>query len=217
MDISVGLVQTYLRVNGYFTVAEFPIVESGSGRTATSDLRTATDLDIIAFRFPRAGHLIPAAGSERARDRELASIDPVLCAPAEQGDMLIGEVKEGLAELNEAATDPAVLRAALARFGCCTREEAELVTRALIRRGRATLPNKHTVRLVAFGSTVPPGSGRSSTFVHCISLGHIIDFLREHIRAHWHVLKASGSKDPALGWLLIEEKAARGQPQTDPS
>ena len=53
MDTSVALVQTYLRVNGYFTVAEFPVVETRR-RGKYRDLRTLTDIDIMAFRFPRA-------------------------------------------------------------------------------------------------------------------------------------------------------------------
>ena len=31
MDTAVSLVETYLRVNGYFTVTEFPVVESSHG------------------------------------------------------------------------------------------------------------------------------------------------------------------------------------------
>jgi hypothetical protein len=42
MDICVALVQTYLHVNGYFTVAEYPVLEAfrgeprGRSRTSTS-------------------------------------------------------------------------------------------------------------------------------------------------------------------------------------
>ena len=52
MDTSVALVQAYLHVNGYFTVAEYPVVEEFRGEHA----RSVTDLDILAFRFARAGH-----------------------------------------------------------------------------------------------------------------------------------------------------------------
>lgn len=52
MDSAVGLVQTYLRVNGYFTVVEYPVVE------LRDDFRAATDLDILAFRFPGSGRVM---------------------------------------------------------------------------------------------------------------------------------------------------------------
>jgi hypothetical protein len=47
MDNAVALVQAYLRINGYFTVAEYPILET-HGRNA---VQMATDIDILAFRF----------------------------------------------------------------------------------------------------------------------------------------------------------------------
>lgn len=59
MDTAVALVQAYLRVNGYFTVAEYPVVEAtGGGRH-----RSLTDIDILAFRFPGAGR--PLGGNQR--------------------------------------------------------------------------------------------------------------------------------------------------------
>ena len=49
MDTAVGLVQAYLRVNGYFTVAEYPVLDAaGADRP-----RTVTDLDILAIRLSR--------------------------------------------------------------------------------------------------------------------------------------------------------------------
>ncbi len=50
MDHAVSLVQAYLQLNGYFTSAEYPIMQSaGKG-----SFRTVTDIDILAFRFPGA-------------------------------------------------------------------------------------------------------------------------------------------------------------------
>jgi len=49
MDNAVALVQAYLRINGYFTVAEFPILEGSHGQ-----LHEVTDLDMLAIRFPGA-------------------------------------------------------------------------------------------------------------------------------------------------------------------
>ena len=55
MDPAVGMVESYLRVNGYFTVTEYPSVEAPK----YGEYRTATDLDVLAFRFPGAGRLVP--------------------------------------------------------------------------------------------------------------------------------------------------------------
>ena len=49
MDNAVALVQAYLRLNGYFTVTEYPVIATRRDGT----YRTATDLDVLAFRFPK--------------------------------------------------------------------------------------------------------------------------------------------------------------------
>ena len=199
MDNAVALVQAYLRVNGYFTVTEFPVIEALRGGA----YRTATDLDILAVRFPGAGRLVPGS-RRRTADQYHTITDPALGIPAEHGDMLVGEVKEGRAVLNAAATDPAVLRTVLVRFGCCSREDAPMAAEALIREGSTLLPTGHHVRLVAFGSVTPGGGGGKHL---AISLGQIVKFLRQYLRDHWEVLRHAEYKDPALGFLVMLEKA----------
>lgn len=54
MDISVAIVQAYLRINGYFTVSEYPVVEA----MRHGGYRAAAELDILAVRFPDAGRRI---------------------------------------------------------------------------------------------------------------------------------------------------------------
>ena len=201
MDNSVALVQAYLRINGYFTVTEYPVIASrGDGQ-----YRTATDLDVLAFRFPNAGRLVP--GKRPGRDEDHFSVDEVLHTTTEHADMLIGEVKEGRAELNEAASDPAVLRAVLAGFGCCSREDAPRIAETLIRDGSALLTSGHRIRMVLFASIVA-GADNSRQVV--ISLGHIVQFLRSYLNEHWEVLRHSDTKDPAFGFLMTLAKAERG-------
>ncbi len=88
MDHAVALVEAYLRVNGYFTVSEYPVVEA----RRYGGFRTATDLDILAFRLPGAGRLVP---SESDESEHSYAPDPELGCRPDCAEMLIGEVKEG--------------------------------------------------------------------------------------------------------------------------
>ena len=64
MDVAVELAQAYLQVNGYFTVAEYPVLEA-----LKHAARSATDLDILAFRFPMAGCESGHGGRRLPRDQ----------------------------------------------------------------------------------------------------------------------------------------------------
>ena len=202
MDNAVALVQAYLRVNGYFTVAEYPVVEA----MRSGGYREATDLDILAFRFPGSRQTVPGVSHAAGQDSPAYPLDPPLGVDYSAADMLIGEVKEGVAELNQAATDPAVLRAALTRFGCCPPDHVDRLIDSVLRHGRTKTPAGHTIRMIAFGSTLPGGSHRYTV----IALGHVIQFLRNYLSEHWDVLHHAEFKDPAFGFLMTLEKAQRG-------
>lgn len=202
MDQAVALVEAYLRVNGYFTVAECPVLEADR----YGGYRTATDLDILAFRFPSAGRLV--ASHTRGREQMIYAPDPQLGCSSGSPEMLIGEVKEGRAELNEAAGDPAVLEAALTRFGCCPHCPVSEVVKDLLRDGRAVTHCGHQVRLVAFGA-LPSSAGTPKFDV--MSLGHIEKFLTDYICEHWDVLRHAQFKDPVFGFMVMREKGRRGE------
>jgi hypothetical protein len=124
--------------------------------------------------------------------------------------MLIGEVKEGHGELNSATRDPAVLRAVLTRFGCCGGAVAPEIVRRLLAQGHATMPSGHIARMAVFGAQLDrhtPGVAVQ------VSIGHVVRFLQEYLREHWSVLSQAQSRDPAFGFLLALEKAARGDPE----
>ncbi len=53
--------------------------------------------------------------------------DPVLSVSGHVADMLIGEIKEGKAELNRNARSPNVLRTVLARLGFCLIKHVDAV------------------------------------------------------------------------------------------
>lgn len=202
MDNAVALVQAYLRVNGYFTIAEYPIIEAMRG----GNHRALTDIDIMAFRFPGAGRPI-GGGHRRTVDVEQRQPDPLLGRPGEMADMLVGEVKEGRARFNPAARDPAVLGAALVRFGCCTESDASRIVSDLVRRGEAVTSDGHQVRMVVFGARGPGPGVKAAAFV---PLGHILGFLEDHFREHWEIVRNAQLNDPVLGLLLTLEKARRG-------
>lgn len=200
MDTAVSLVQAYLRINGYFTVTEYPVIASGRRH----EYHAATDLDVLALRFSGAGRLVP--GRRPGLDEDRTVVDEALRAPDGHADMLIGEVKEGRAALNAAASDPGVLRAVIAGFGCCPRAEAPRIAETLLRDGHVALPNGHHVRTAIFASSVE-GADTSRHLV--VPLGHVVAFLRRYVDEHWDILRHSESKDPAFRFLMTVAKAER--------
>lgn len=199
MDVGVALVQTYLRLNGYFTVSEFPVIGEHRDR-----YRAVTDLDVLAFRFAAPRNLVSRKGTDARRWVDILPFDAALGGDPDSPDMIIGEVKTGCAALNRAATDASVLRVALARFGCCGIEDAGRIAQELIRRGHAQTAMQHAVRLVAFGSSAPvtPSGGW-----HVVLLADVVRFIDSYIRKHWSVLKSAEPKDTAFALVATLWKA----------
>jgi hypothetical protein len=202
VDHAVALVQTYLQLNGFFTAAEYPVIEA----LQHGGYRTVTDVDILAFRFPSATRLI---NSDRGPAYTIGSPDPLLDVSDRFIDLLVGEVKEGRANMNSPTTDPNVLRAVLARFGCV--DECEDVIGTLMSEGTAITQTGHRVRMVIFG-----GLPREAPPMPCklISLGHVLKFMQEYVRRHWKMLRHIQFKDPAFSFLMTLEKARRGERRT---
>ena len=200
MDHAVSLVQTYLQLNGYFTSAEYPIMAS-AGR---SGVRSITDIDILAFRFP-AG-LASMMPKRAPKGLDVSDLDPGLGAPADSIDMVIGEVKEGRVGINMGIRDPEVLKVVINRLGDSS-ANADRAVEELLGYGTTTLPGGVTLRMIAFGA-FPPGAPVAPCRI--ISLGHVLDFLQSYVHRHWKVLKHLQFKDPALGFLMTLEKARRG-------
>ncbi|HMC22680.1 MAG TPA: hypothetical protein VKL19_12585 [Thermoanaerobaculia bacterium] len=200
MDHAVSLVQTYLQLNGYFTSAEYPIMAS-AGRNS---VRSITDIDILAFRFPCG---LPAQMARRApQGLDVSDLDTGLGVPADSIDMIIGEVKEGRVGINMGTRDPEVLKVVISRLGDST-AETDRVVNELLAHGSARLPTGVMLRLIAFGA-FPPGAPVPPCRI--ISLGHVLDFLQSYVHRHWKVLRHLQFKDPALGFLMTLEKARRG-------
>jgi len=199
MDNAVALVRTYLQLNGYFTVTEYPIIAGGRH----GGHRTMTDLDVIAFRFSDASDCVVDERHHTARPDSMT--DKALGVPETTLDMIIAEVKEGRAELNAAAANVDVIRAALIRFGCCGHCVSEPHLSQLVYRGSTVLPNGHTARLVAFGS-----SAEGHAVYRRILYTDVLAYIDFYIERHWEAVSAAGAKDPILGLLMLQEKARRG-------
>jgi hypothetical protein len=200
MDSAVALVEAYLHANGYFTVTEYPIIEALDGGA----YRVATDIDIMAVRLPGAGRLIPGTRSRRVRKQAVFEPDPALNTTDQSVDLLIGEVKEGRAILNEGARNAEVLRSVLSRFGGKAAKEVDGVVTQLLKKGEARLDQGPRVRVVAFGS-----SGAPRRSYHVITLGHILEFFRETVDQHWGIMHQAQFKHPGLGFLMLQEKIRR--------
>lgn len=203
MDTPVALVQAYLYLNGYFTVTEYPVVEA----MRRSGYRSATDLDVLALRFPQASRVVARHKRSSGEKPEPFEPDSALNSPWDCVDMIIGEVKEGLAQLNRATRDPGVLHAVLARFGCCEPQHISNVVEELIHKGHARTHNGHQIRLVAFGAYADDSPSKPYVIV---TLDHIAHFVQTYLREHWDVLHHAQFKDPALSFFMMLEKAQKG-------
>ncbi len=200
MDPAVALVQAYLYANGYFTVTEYPVVELRHG----DDYRSSTDIDILAVRFPHAARLVPTPNDTIEDDVVVRMLDPKLESSDEHIEFIIGEVKEGRAELNRGATHPHVLRTALVRFGYFKESAIEGLVERLIREGEARYHDKARIRLIAFGAYRSEHQRREYTVV---TLRRIVDHLDALFERHADRLGAAQFKDPAVGMLIVLHKA----------
>ncbi|MFV1969763.1 MAG: hypothetical protein ACC683_02035 [Acidimicrobiia bacterium] len=199
MDTAVALVRSYLQANGFFTVTEYPILESIGVTT-----RAVTDVDVLALRFPGAG----GVGADSPTGGLRIEPDPALELSDDQIEVIIGEVKEGVAMLNKAARDPAVVAAALRRFGAMRPEVEDEIVRELIATGVAYHPAGMRIRQMVF-STKPPEKRHDS--YRWMAIGKIAEWMRAEVQEHWEQIKTIQSKDPALSFLLLFEKARRGE------
>ena len=189
MDNAVALVRAYLQLNGYFTIAEYPVVRRlGDGR-----LRTLTEIDVAALHLP---------GGEP----DFAP-DPALQVPHDRTDIIIGEVKEGRAVINESATDPDVVAKVLRRFACVEAAEARRAARTLLMNGSVDTSAGHRVRLVAFGTSSEPPDAYLK-----VMLSDVVAYVDRYIAENWEVVSAAGSKDPIFGVMLLLAKARARKP-----
>ena len=189
MDNAVALVRAYLQLNGYFTITEYPVVR----KTGDGSFRTLTEVDVAAF------HL-------RGGEPDFEP-DPALRVPRDRADLIIGEVKEGRAMINESATDPDVVAKILRRFGCSTAAEAHRSARALLANGAIDAPAGHRVRLLAFGTSPSEVPGT----YHTVLLSDVVAYVDRYISENWELVRSAGSRDPIFGMMVLLAKARGGR------
>jgi hypothetical protein len=185
MDNAVALVRAYLQLNGYFTITEYPVVR----RLESGGFRTLTEIDVAAFHLP---------GGEPDFES-----DPALKVPRDKADLIIGEVKEGRAVINEAATDPEVVAKILRRFGDSTAADARSSARTLLAEGAIDTRAGHRARLVAFGTSPSDIPGTYFT----VLLSDVVAYVDRYISANWELVRAAGSRDPIFGVMVLLAKA----------
>jgi hypothetical protein len=202
MNTCVALVGAYLRFNGYVTVPEQPVLV-GEGKPYR--YHTATDVDILAVRFPNAAVVVPRASGTIDDDLHL-DVDPALELEKNTVDVLVGEVKAGRPRLNEGLRDPSVLYATLPRVDPGFDNPLTETIEKLIRHGEArcnSAGKRWRFRLVAFGEGQASPEGGPFTV---IQLRHVAGFIMQQLREHHVVWKDAQFGDSVLDLMHLFDK-----------
>jgi hypothetical protein len=193
MDIAVNLVESYLRLNGYLTLSEFEIQRRGENGL----YETVTDVDIVAFRLP--GEI--SASDDHKDCRMLQIADPALELQPDMIDVILGEVKQGDAQLNPSITRHEVLHSVLQRLEWAYGAPILGVVEDLQQRGWSEVPacagtGVVRTRMVAFGRS-------PITDLHTIALSHIFSTMLGYFHDLEEVLRPAQFKDPAPALLKL--------------
>ena len=202
MDAASGLVEVYLRVNGYLTLSEWQI--QALNRHGQWD--TVTDVDILGLRFPGPVYLAdshdPEVQSTLRVDGELLQLEP------DTIDVIIGEVKEGEAVLNPALTRHETLHTVLHRLSWLYEDHgldrvvSELASGA-ISHSAAPGGGKVRTRLVAFGQA-------PQATVNTIPIGLILENAAAFLAAHDDLLRSAKFANPVAATLKLMHKVGFG-------
>ena len=194
MDIAVNLVENYLRLTGYMTLSEFEVQR----RDNRGRFKTVTDIDVMAIRFPGDVFI---GDPHKAADCEMLIIDdPVLELDDNTIDIIVGEVKQGQAELNPGIKDHGVLHSMLRRVEWIYEVNINEVIDGLQRDGIFMAPSKGggrvRTRLVAFGRS------RFSN-LNTVSLSHIITTMLSFFEEHEDAFRPIQFREPAPAFLSL--------------
>lgn len=201
MNAGVDLVQAYLHLNGYFTITELPVI-----RKNRQGYEEVTDLDILAVRFPWAAFTIPGGKPGPEDDMSLA-LDYELVPRNGLVDVLIIEVKEGKARVNDSLRTRDALLTALRRVGCAPDDALVAAVDDLRQHGHVRIQPpgggmQVQFRILAFGEGKPgPRNG-----YHVVPLRHVARFVEGYLDRYHQALMPSDLPEPALGILHLLRK-----------
>lgn len=195
MDIAVNLVETYLRLNGYLTLSEFEV----QARNGRGDFETITDVDIMALRFP--GEVLAAYEHDGVDCREVVIEDAELRLESDLIDVILGEVKQGLATFNPGLRRREVLHTMLHRISWLfagSRDDA--IVDDLQRTGVSMVPARGggtvRIRLVAFGRT-------AGNDLNTMSTRHIVETMLRLFAGTDDAFRPVQFRDPAPAMLSL--------------
>ncbi len=202
MDAASGLVEVFLRVNGYLTLSEWQI----QALNQRGQWVTITDVDIVGLRFPGDVYLAdshdPAIRSTLKVSGELLMLEP------EAIDVIIGEVKEGEAVFNPALKRHETLHTVLQRLGWLYGmvEMADVVAE-LVSVGTSVTPGPDgtpvRTRLVAFGQA-------SELTPNTIPIGMILEESAAFLATHDDLLHSARFANPVADTLKLLHKTGFG-------
>lgn len=195
MDIAVNLVESYLRLNGYLTLSEFEV----QARNDRGEFESVTDVDIAGIRFPGSVY----AGDPHGPDAAMLAIeDPALELEDGVIDVIIGEVKQGLAEFNPGLRRHEVLHSVLRRMAWLFDSDIEAVVHDLMAGSLCRAPARGggtiRVRLVAFGRS-------NVTNLHTIGHAHVVSTMMGFLSgldSAFHPVQFSAPAPAMLNLLL---------------
>jgi hypothetical protein len=198
VDIAVNLVENYLRLTGYMTLSEFEVQR----RDKSGRFKTVTDIDIMGIRFPGDIYLgDPHGPSDYAM---LLLDDPVLELEDDTIDVIVGEVKQGQAELNPGIKDHGVLHSMLRRvawvYDVDIRKVIDGLQREGIHRARGKAGVTVRTRLVAFGRS-------DHSDVNTVALSHMVTTLLDFFEKHEDAFRPIQFREPAPAFLSLLLKA----------
>jgi hypothetical protein len=196
LEIAVNLVETYLRLTGYFTLSEFEVQR----REEDGSYTTVTDIDIMGVRMPGA----TVVGDPHGVGADVIVLDdPVLGLDNGTVDIIVGEVKQGEAVLNPGIKDHGVLHSVLRRVEWLHEDPLPRVVTALqrnlIHEGLTRGGDSIRTRIVAFGR-----ADRST--VNVIDTAHIVETVAGFFSEYEAAFRPLRFSEPAPAFLNLLHK-----------
>lgn len=202
VDAATGLVEVFLRVNGYLTLSEWQI----QALNARQEWETITDVDIVGLRFP--GDVFLADSHDPEIQSTLRVSGDLLMLEPDTIDVIVGEIKEGEAVFNPAMKRHETLHTVLHRLSWLyadhglERVVAEL-TRAGVCYSAAPGGGQVRTRLVAFGQA-------PELTVNTVPVGRILEQASAFLSAHDDLLRSARFSNPVAATLKLLHKTGFG-------